>query len=155
MKVPCFAAAKYMTIWQILCQVNGTNHNHITVPAPSNNTQQVPAPLTPTPGSIVTNSLVTKQNNVVKKFQIVENPSYEHEHNNINESGEETVEAETSETESKFSSDEEDEDDESSSTPPEDYVEYVEVSYFKHKIKRRNIFTLYPYFVTCNEKQIT
>ena len=37
------------------------------------------------------------------------------------------MEAETSETESKFSSDEEDNDGSSCSTPPEDYVEHVEV----------------------------
>ena len=66
---------------------------------------------------------------IVKKLQIVETPSFESKINDFIQetSGEETLEAETSETESKFSSDEEDNDESSCSTPPEDYVEHVEV----------------------------
>ena len=96
-------------------QVNGTNHthNHFTFPAPSklNNNGH--------------------GNGVVKNLQIVESFSFENKINDCSVetsgSGEETLEAETSETESKFSSDEDH--DETPATPPEDYVdvEFVEV----------------------------
>ena len=97
-----------------------------------------PSPLKPSsmsPGSPVVTSLppsilsVGKTNNAqAKKLQIIETPSFENKINDLAQetSGEETVEAETSETESKFSSDDEENDD-SSLTPPEDYVEHVEV----------------------------
>ena len=65
----------------------------------------------------------------MKKLQIVESLSLENKINDLSQetsgSGEETLEAETSETESKFSSDEEL--DETPSTPPEDYAQIVEV----------------------------
>ena len=81
------------------------------------------------PGSLGPDYSPTKTNKeIVKKLQIVETPSFESKINDFIQetSGEETLEAETSETESKFS----DEDDESSiSTPPEDYVEHVEASW--------------------------
>lgn len=66
----------------------------------------------------------------MKNLQIVESFSFENKINDCSVetsgSGEETLEAETSETESKFSSDEEQ--DETPGTPPEDYVELVEVT---------------------------
>ena len=65
----------------------------------------------------------------MKNLQIVESFSFENKINDCSVetsgSGEETLEAETSETESKFSSDEDN--DETPATPPEDYVEFVEV----------------------------
>ena len=97
-----------------------------------------PSPIKPSsmsPGSPLVANLppsilsAGKTNNVqAKKLQIIETPSFENKINDLAQetSGEETVEAETSETESKFSSDDEENDD-SSLTPPEDYVEHVEV----------------------------
>ena len=107
-------------------QVNGTNHNHnhFTVSAPSklNNNGH--------------------GNGVVKNLQIVESFSFENKINDCSVetsgSGEETLEAETSETESKFSSDEEQ--DETPGTPPEDYVELVEVT---ESFKIRTTLSLY------------
>ena len=69
----------------------------------------------------------------MKNLQIVESFSFENKINDCSVetsgSGEETLEAETSETESKFSSDEEqDESPGRPGTPPEDYVELVEVT---------------------------
>ena len=88
----------------------------------------------------------TKTNNkeIVKKLQIVETPSFESKINDFIQetSGEETLEAETSETESKFS-DEDDHDESSISTPPEDYVEHVEVS------QRFNKMFIPPQIVWC------
>ena len=85
------------------CQVNGAPHTHNHAPAPA------PAPL-PSPAK------------PVKKLQIVESRSFE---NRIETSGEE--EDDTEDSESRFSGDSEEDGDESSATPPEDYVELVEV----------------------------
>ena len=112
----------------------------MSMPAPTynvhnvHNSQQLPELSTPPYPALITSGsglVANKQNNIVKKLQIVENPSFEpHKINDLSQetSGEETVEAETSETESKFSSEDECDDTSSSSTPPEDYVEHVEVS---------------------------
>ena len=80
------------------CQVNGAPHTHNHAPAP------LPSPAKP-----------------VKKLQIVESRSFE---NRIETSGEEE---DTEDSESRFSGDSEEDGDESSATPPEDYVELVEV----------------------------
>ena len=82
------------------CQVNGAPHTHNHAPAP------LPSPAKP-----------------VKKLQIVESRSFE---NRIETSGEEEEE-DTEEEDSRFSGDSEDDGEESSATPPEDYVELVEV----------------------------
>ena len=83
------------------CQVNGAPHTHNHAPAPA----LLPSPAKP-----------------VKKLQIVESRSFE---NRIETSGEE--EEDTEEEDSRFSGDSEDDGEESSATPPEDYVELVEV----------------------------
>lgn len=122
-------------------QVNGTNHNHnhFTVSAPS---------------KLNNNS---NGNGVVKNLQIVESFSFENKINDCSVetsgSGEETLEAETSETESKFSSDEEQ--DETPGTPPEDYVELVEVTEsFKIRATLSLYWIQYTSFVVSKQKRL-